>query len=300
MAKKKTKHTAPADLVYEAKPLKLPYDISYSKLSLFDDCPNKFFFKYLCETGIKPIAWSSAVIGTAAHAAVEDWAIAAYGPERRIMSRDEVVGTFLGKYEMELAKAKSESQYKVVRDWDEDKYVECAKNSVIAVTEFLPGYLSRRCGSDEVHLQPEVEISTPFEHDRRANLKGIIDMRCLVGDKVVAFFDLKTTKDSTKWYWVDWEDNIQKTIYEYLMTSESGELPERFGYVVVNYLARTIFAKEHSNDGLADGHFSRLAARVSAIMDFVENPAFVQNHGYAWHRTCEYRDICPMGGFMKK
>ncbi len=291
---KKTKE--PRKLEYNCKPLKLPYNISYSKYSLFKDCPNRFFFKYLSDVEAKDVTWSSAVIGIAMHAVVEQWALKKYN-ENYIMTKEELLKAFDEEYSAELSKAKKESTYKLTREFNEVEYLGKARDNLLSLITFLPPYLQARCG-DEVIMTPEREIVVPFEFDKRANIKGIIDMTCKVNGELKGFFDLKTTKDSIKWYWVDWASNTQKSFYDYLLLKAEGKLPEFFGYVVTNYLERVIFVKEMESE-MKEGYFDDMAKSISAIMDFIENPAFVDNSAYKWHKHCPYSKICPMGGYLK-
>ena len=282
---------------YTLKELKLPYNISYSKINLFKDCKNKFYFNYLSEFSVPKRTWSTAVIGTAMHSTVEYFI--GKLPVENINKKfaSELQEYFMNVYKEQVTEAKKNTQYKRTNGWSEKKYTEVAEKQIPLLCEFI-NRVYNYPSKDE--LLSEMDLTIPFEYNDKINVTGKVDLVYIVDDQLVSFGDLKTTKNASNFWYVDWENNFQKMIYEYMLLKEVGSFPKRFEYIVSNYLERVAFTKDcYTIVDNYDKYFLSLRAIIDEMWEFINNPDFVQATSN-WCHVCEYKEICPAGGYCGK
>jgi hypothetical protein len=94
---------------------------------------------------------------------------------------------------------------------------------------------------DIIESEKEYNISW----DNKINTIGYIDIK-LVKDNIISIIDLKVTADGHNFWWVNWQEDIQSMIYDYLVYKDSGQYPESFAYLVYDRTLEMLYFKERT------------------------------------------------------
>lgn len=296
MAKKKI------DLSFTEREIVKPFKISNSRIALFKTCPLQFYFRYLTSLGDMQTTWPGTLFGLANHEIFED-VIASWnnGESHTDIVKRVKAGLFVEKF-WKLREEKK-SSWKESRSYDEESYLkEGVKYSTILTKfflKFIPPHVEL--------IKSEFEISHPFDGVEDIILNGIVDCAMMHkveinenGDDIIPYdiLDLKTTTDSEKYYFVDWEFETQNTIYEYLCKKEFGRFCDSFSFVVLNREERTLFLKQrltpaYENEEQFYERLGLLRERIIEVRDFTfqkNKPLLALRRGSVHYERCKW---CP-------
>ena len=122
------------------------------------------------------------------------------------------------------------------------------------------------------YLDMGIEFSIDF--DDEVQLNGIIDL-FLYNDNDIKLFDYKSTKNPVRFYFVEWDDDIQKLMYEFYIYKTYSKMPHSFNYVVLNYNNRTVFLKNYNTvikeDFNSEQYFRNLSHIISEIKNLYQD-----------------------------
>jgi len=263
-------------------------NISYSKINLYKDCPGKYYFRYLTDLDIRQTIWPGNVYGQALHSVVED---AIEMRNNNIKNEDiikNISDNFSKHFFEEQQSAIDKKLWKKNRDYNETKVLRYGKKLSISTVEFILKYFN------EYDIQSEVEYSFTWDYDTNIQLNGFIDLE-FKKEPIVFIGDLKTTKDSNNFYFVDWDNNIQKIVYDYFMYKQYNILPSGFAYIIINTEERTLLLKDYMNlETNLDKHFKVLNSYIKVLKKFALKPKLdMCTPDEIKCKWCEYNDYCP-------
>lgn len=266
--------------------------ISASKINLFYECPRKYFYRYLYEwkeeEKIKQVSWPGSGFGDSIHKILEWCSIKLMEGLSQKEIMDLVKGKFKDYYDIWLKKnAKTFMQSK---GYSYKKFVEKGEKYAILITKF---YMSYFTDFTEILPEEEFEIKYDLLEGKDVYLKGIIDLVYFSEDDF-KIIDFKTTKESTKFYFVDWRIDTQSLIYLYYCLQKYNKFPSSFSYLVLNHMEKTLFFKEQFIEE-KETFFRNLTDQIDTIYDYTKNPDFeLSNSSASACKWCEYKGICEL------
>ena len=285
--------------IYKVKPAKDIVQISNSKLGLFNTCYLQFFFRYLTDFPVKPTVWPATLLGEALHKVVElsieqmnSSTVSKIDKLKKEIKSN--VSSFKEVYDIMLEEKKHE--FKKSRGYDYNEFVEKGEKYRDLLINFMINYFY-----DYDSIQTEREFKTMYTDD--IELIGYID---LLGFKNNEFsiFDLKITKDSYKYYFMDWDYNFQSLIYEYLSykdnvcKTETPKWASDFSFIIVNHEEKTLFFKQKFLEQPKDvkEYFSNIDKAINNVVNFVRQPKFIDEYkpSAVTCKWCNYKEICPL------
>jgi len=245
MPKKKTQQPKPTLKIPDLSKGEKVY-LSYSKLNLFKDCPKQFYFRYLREDiKEKPTVWPGNIAGRVFHKAIETAINMKNDGTSDKLIIAELDGKFQEWYELEVEENKK--FYKKSKEIAmNSKFFQQHDKMMKSVIKFILGYFYHQ--KNNIIIKPEKEYSIEWKWDKDIIVSGIVDLEIHEQIDFEIFdyqiFDFKVTKDSTNFYYVEWDKAIQKIMYEYFIWNTHKKFPEAFTYLVFNREDKLLFFKE--------------------------------------------------------
>lgn len=269
--------------------------LSYSKLNIFQQCPKQYYYRYLRkDITEKPTVWPGNVTGRILHSAMEN-AI----NEKNKNVDDKIIifnikGKFQEMYEVEVKKCKKD--YKTSKEIrsDKDKFFRNNDRLMTSLVKFILSYFYNE---DNIKVIPEEEYVVEWKWDPEIKLNGFLDVRLQSEEYTTQrIFDLKVTKESENFYFVDWDNMLQKLVYEYFIFMKYGVIPHSFTYLVLNREEKTLFFKEkfrtHDLFNIKE-YFSKLHIRLQELKEYTLNPDItLVNPEEVACRWCIYSRYC--------
>lgn len=281
--------------VFKLKPRKDIIQISNSKIGLFNTCYLQFYFRYLTDYPVKPVVWPATLLGEALHKIVE-LSIQYMNANRNVNLKklkkeiQDNIDSFKKIYDVMLIEKQNE--FKKSRGYDYDEFVEKGEKYRDLLINFVIGYFY-----DYDEIKTEAEFKTMWKDN--VEMIGYIDLLARK-DKEYSIFDLKVTKDSFKYYFVDWDFNFQSQIYEMLTYKSDFSFDtwaKDFSFIVCNHEDKTLFFKQKmlSKPDDIDAYFSILNSNIDSLINFIKDPRpmNVNNVRTITCRWCNYNSICP-------
>ena len=261
---------------------KKPISISYSRLSLFGDCPAQFYFRYMTDLKVAETTWPGTIFGKAMHKVLEfSFPNATItGSSFRPSAEDTFEAEFVHQRE------KAGAAFKMSRGYSEAETIANGRKLAPRLVQFMSTYL----GDAFVEAVPEADHVVAWNLDAvSADIRLIIDVTAEAGARVL---DLKCTKHPEKYWFMDWAKDLQSLTYRWACETMSGNPVQRFEYVVLNPEERTLFIK---GDRCGDhGQWQALRSAISGVAAFIANPdwetaALPSEHQCRW---CDYGKVC--------
>lgn len=211
------------------------YQLSISKLKLYQTCPHRFYLRYVAKIPEKEIG-NALVLGTAVHDTLDKFVETKGGIDAAKYFKDT--------YDTEKFKNEEKGKTVVYGDWD--SYSGDIKRG----TEMVKNYLSRDFIGEKDDTYSEVPFITTIDGIDDAVLVGIIDR--ITKNKV---YEYKTTKANPEEYFI--QNDLQMLGYAYALekgkpifsifkpqvdqslTHLFGSLPEAVIYIALHSLCST-------------------------------------------------------------
>ena len=263
--------------------------ISYSKIHLFHDCPRQYFYRYLTDLKIKPTIYPGNLIGQVFHNAMEQ----TVKMKNENKSDQEIIISLKGRFEELYAKKVEEnkSDYRVSRELSskKDTFFKSHDRMMIQIVKFVLSYFFQ----ENVKIVSEQSFDIVWDWDHDVIVTGVLDLQLQYD--VNRIVDLKITKDSSTYYFVNWVENIQDLMYEYYSWKTFGVLPASFSYLVFNREEGTLFFKEKKIVGNIEfeSYFKYLHDEIQKLKAFILNPDMeLVNPSESKCRWCVYSNMC--------
>jgi len=222
---------------YKLRTIQKPFPISQSKINLFNMCKLKFFFRYLTDIGDHDTVWPGTLFGKTLHAILEE--ILKMINEGNKVELDIIRAT-RGMFEQKFIELRDEvkNRWKESRAYDPVKYIDDGEK----YSRILASFILKFIPPTYKNLMSELEVNVPY--DEILSLTGIIDMLLINNDNEYNVFDFKTTTESEKFYFVNWDFEIQSSLYEMILQKRFEQAISSFGFIVLNREERTLFLKQ--------------------------------------------------------
>lgn len=277
--------------LYEIYPLPDIYQLSKSKIDLFYDCYWKFFFRYLTNYPVTPTVWPATLFGETIHEILEFVVASMKSQQTSSFILKSIKPMFKDIFDRKLIE-KADS-FKKSRAYKYENMIEDGEKYAKLLASFVIGYFK------EFH---DLISEVSFEQLVFPNVKftGFADLVVFNSADNYSIIDFKTTKDSYKYYVVDWKKDLQSNIYLYLGKNMFSNLyAKRFSYLVMNYEVDQLFLKSNTikENQLEDIHYLNLLKTYSnPILDFYINfrekkfqTTSANKNKCHW---CVYKNIC--------
>lgn len=266
------------------------YQFSASRLKLIDDCFGKYYYRYVQKVEIPQIIWPGTIRGTILHKLLEE----SVNLKIKGESNEAILSWVKGRFKLyfdELKEDTTKGKFKASRNYKYDLFVEQGEKAAVNFVRFVINFFHK-----DAVFYPELELESKYDFVPDVNLKGVLDLPFQIND-ILRITDFKTTKESNKWYFVLFREDIQKLCYFFLALKKFGKLPVGFDYLIYNIEEKNIFFNSITYvEPIEDiqTFFKPLTERIKLVKYLHDNPNIKyynpSKEGCKW---CEYKDICP-------
>lgn len=240
--------------------MKLPRPLSHSSISLYNECPQKYKFKYVDKIPEKPRHFFS--FGQSVHLALEYF----YGPkEPKAPSLEDLL-----KHYREIW---VKGGYK-----DENQEAEYFEEGRQILTRFHDKH------AKSFHVPYFVEYNFTFEHEG-VPLTGKVDRIDKLPDGRLSILDYKTGKKLAAGRL---DVDAQLTMYQFACESQLGQ---EVGELIFYHLPTL---KEHRTVRRGAPLVKELTARIVDTATAIDKDKFDPKPAEAVCRWCDYKPICPI------
>lgn len=310
---KKEKKFRP-ELIKTIKPNEI-IEVSASRINLYYTCPRQFLFRYIYNwpEGEEPrqIQWPGTGYGQAIHDVLE-W-VAIQLNEKK--DPKEIIKASGAKFKEAYDKwlLKENHNFRKSRTYDYISFIAKGEKQAQMLTRFLYSYFVDMNDLTDSVLHPEHEFIIDYKLVKNVRIKGIIDLKFDLDyiHNRYKLLDFKTTKESEKFYFVDWVIDTQSLSYLYYCLETYGVLPESFSYLVLNHEQCMLFFKEtilpNDNKINKKKFFRGLTAQIEEVSAFMRkpnicmaNPQKTRCYFCEYNEYCQYKYISNLGKMLQK
>lgn len=215
--------------------------LSYSRLSLFEKCPYEYFFKYIIKDQATDISWPGSLYGSTIHKILEEYII---GLNKKISHKKlekELKGSFEHYFLLEKKELKKPKVFKESKDFRMHKqaFFDNGDRGATTVIKFFNKYFQ---GYESVEAEKVYQGSW----SKTVDTTGIIDVKFKYPDGTIKIVDLKLTAEGSNFWWVDWKNDPQSHMYDFLVYKNLGIIPESFAYMVYDRTLNMLYFKERT------------------------------------------------------
>lgn len=281
------------EIKYNEKEIHKPFPISQSKINLFNSCKLQFYFRYLTDLGDMSITWPGTLFGKTEHAILEDIIAKIKEGERKELALiRSIKGSFQSKFDEFVKEAGK--KFKESRAYNYNEFVAEGEKYAKVLASFINRFIPQ-----EFH-RLESEKNLTIHYDKEIDLTGIIDVMLFQDEKNFDIFDLKNTTDSEKFYFVDWDFEMQSTMYDLISSKHYKGKMNSFAFIVMNRDDRTLFIKQNysilRDDEVEERRFKNLKQDIDNVKTFVfgkrEELKRYKCNKYDSCKWCGYSAVC--------
>lgn len=265
--------------------------LSASKINLFYECPRKYFYRYLYiweDEKLQSTSWPGSGFGDAIHKILEFTTYNLKEGEKDLIRKAE--GKFKEYFDKWLMD--NEKTFKKSKDYTYKSFIEKGEKYAKLIVKFYISYFN-----DFIDILPEKKFEVPYEYSKYdVSLNGIIDLVYFF-EEGFSIIDFKTTKESSKFYFVDWVIDTQSLIYLYYSLKEYKQIPTSFSYLILNHIDRTLFFKDQMVNEIDNEKkfFKGLTSQINDVCKYTLKPDFdLHNSSQKTCFWCEYESICEL------
>ena len=278
--------------LFEIYPLPDIYQLSKSKIDLFYDCCWKYFFRYLTNYPVTPTVWPATLFGETIHEILEFVVASMKSQQTQSFIIKSIKPMFKEIFDRKLVE--KQDNFRKSRAYKYDIMLEDGEKYAKLLAMFVVGYFK-----DFYDIHSEVSFDLQIFPNIR--FTGFADLVVFDSEDSYSIIDFKTTKDSYKYYVIDWKRDLQSNIYLYLGKNMFNNMyAKKFGYLVMNYQDDQLFLKSNKikENQLEDVHYITLLKNYATpILDFHINfrEAKYKNSNCGNHNKCywcAYKDLC--------
>jgi CRISPR/Cas system-associated exonuclease Cas4 (RecB family) len=267
--------------------------VSASKINLFYECPRKYFYRYLYiweEDKIKQVSWPGSGFGEAIHKVLEWTAFRLLeGIEKKQIFK-LLDGKFKEFYDEWLKN--NEKTFQASKGYNYKKFISKGEKYAVLITRFFISYFD-----DFKDILPEKKFEKKYKLSKYdVNINGIIDLVYFF-DKGFKIIDFKTTKESNKFYFIDWSIDTQSLMYLYYSLQEYKSTPSSFSYLILNHEDNTLFFKEQAIKAIENEKtfFKGLTSQINTICEYTLKPDMeLSNSSQRTCMWCEFKEVCDL------
>lgn len=266
--------------------------ISASKINLFYDCPRKYFYRYLYiweEDKIKQVSWPGSGFGEAIHKVLEWTAYELLNKESAKNIFKKLNGKFKEYYDLWLEN--NEDTFRASKGYSYKKFIDKGEKYALLITKFFISYFD-----NFIDILPEKKFEIKYKLSKYdVNINGIIDLVYFF-DNGFKIIDFKTTKESNKFYFINWKIDTQSLMYLYYCLQEYKSLPSSFSYLILNHEDRTLFFKEQLIEKQPEKKFFKgLTSQINEVCKYTLKPDLeLSNSSQKTCMWCEFKEICDL------
>jgi len=273
------------------------------------DCLGKYYYQYIEKPNVKRNTWSTTIFGEIIHEQI-DLFLKKYQIEAsfkkevdKIISKSKIKfeQDFLKKHELHFEKIFEETlaRYKkekikvtFTRKFPTKTFLEFGDKWGPEVLKFIVRYLNI---NEQFENEKEFSIQIPKEFlSKKTTIKmsGIYDHK-----REEDIVDFKTTSMPEKYYFVDWDRDIQSLLYYFSFKEESGRYPKSFTYVVFNILDSMFFVVKHDYANTKES-IDIMKKNFKQYIDYFLEKHDVSSDNSNWNpevtrcKFCDYNKIC--------
>lgn len=203
---------------------------SPSRYNVQKDCLGKYYFRHILKVPVKSKVWPGTVYGTSLHLFVEENLSEIKKKNIKKYLKKDFIECWNDSKKEALEKG---GVWSLPKGYKEDEYLKEGEKWALKVLKHLHDWLPKDC--QKIH-EEEIRYTIDLE-GKEILFNSIIDLQ-LKSEDSVRIIDLKTTKHSQGYYFVDWETDAQSISYLY---SKRHENPKSFMYCVFNRQDEMIF-----------------------------------------------------------
>lgn len=262
--------------------------ISASKINLINDCLGKYHFRYILKTEQKEITFIATIIGLVIHSLMEECVKMIQKRSNIKLINKFIEDNFKLKYDSMLISESNKNKliYKK-RGFKEPETIKSGIKWTKEFIIFLNNYLLKY--SKEVFTEKKFE----FEY-KNYKINGFIDFLSINSKDELHVLDFKTTSDLRKWYFVDFNSDIQSLFYSFAILKEYNKLMKKFSYLILSKDDKIIFVNSEKENRTENQIIEAFDKIILLIENANKNSS--NNEFYSPTETkcgfCSYSNIC--------
>lgn len=282
---------------------------SYSKISCFEQCQQRYKYRYVDKIPTEGVVGIEAIMGDCVHHAFEKlysplvdatWQENSIyqenmfeniqGDNEKIMSLEKLLEVFEAKWDYEFDKAEMKNTTIMVReDGDVDKYFNIGLN-------ILNGYYKKYYPfNDEKTLGVELSVEMDLNNDGQYMINGIIDRITRIDKGEYRIIDYKTfTKLPSKNKLVDMTQQLE--IYEFAIRDMFPDAEKIHLTWNLLYFDEDVIMTKNLKNKIDESYLEKLKNKLLTQIDFIKETDEKKNYKTNVTRLCDwcdYKSICP-------
>lgn len=216
--------------------------ISASKIKVaFEDCFGKYYHQHVLKEKTEQVIWPGTSLGEIIHKYIENSINAiqnniTYKDFKQTINFEQTFQEYLVQYK------KDKKLFKYSRDTNKKQFVLKGQKYSELFVKFIYGYIALEQQDTKLFI-PEHKIEL---FDEAGKKSGIIDLLKISHDDIYKVIDFKTTKDWNKWFYLDWENDIQSMMYFYLIKEKYQTYVKEYDYMILDHDKRALFFKSNT------------------------------------------------------
>jgi len=207
------------------------------------------------------------LFGSACHLALEDSLIMQNDGVQLNIIENEFKESFAKYFKKAKSEIRDKDEFKESKEYrlHKKEFEKSGDKAIINIIQFMNKYIKT---FDNIY--PEKKYTTSWNEN--LNCTGVIDVK-IESEGKVYILDLKITGDSTKYWWTNWNTDIQSLMYDFLIYSDHKVVPESFGYLVYDRNLKMLFLKERN---IKPNTLETVTAKLNKFIHKIED--FQINH----------------------
>jgi hypothetical protein len=224
--------------------------------------------KYIIKDQSPETTWPGGLFGSTVHKMLETYLTKLNEGLSHSQIVKDLNGTFQEFFNAEKKDLKSPKVFKESKEFrmHKDDFFDSGNKAFINVVDFFNKYFK-----DYEEVEPEKEYKSSWNED--IDTTGIIDIKLKYPDQRIKIVDLKITSEGSNFWWINWNNDPQSHMYDFLVYDNVGVIPETFAYLVYDRALNMLFLKERTlavNNIETIKQDSYLNTLISTVKDFVD------------------------------
>ena len=276
---------------------------SQSRLTLALNCFGKYYFKYKQNIKLPSTIWPATLFGKVNHKVIENFLNELKNSEAfkkevlKIQNNNtsKLINSYLEdnfqksyqEYFEEINdKSNEKEKFRASRDFNKTRDLKDGSKWSVKTNNFIIRYAALSENSIAEQKFTDIVIGP---RGKKIKTTAYVD---LIPDRQKHhIYDFKNTKKPQKYFFVDWDNDLQSVIYLYLYYKTFNQFPEQFGYLVFSFQEEMILATsrrviENEFQFITD-MYNKSISRIEKVHEICEDTSlwFAEKDKCRW---CEF------------
>lgn len=263
--------------------------LSKSRIDLFQQCFFKYYFRYVKKIDVAQTIWPGTFLGEIVHESLEHYFLEKLKFSSKKQMKEYAKEFFSKRFKEKIKEAENNPKkiFRKPNGFNKKQFIIDGEKTIIKFLLFVNSYFKGLKFISELQIDAQWDKDTFFT--------GIIDLVVYDNNDNYFLFDFKSTKESNKFLFIDWNNDIQSLMYKYLSYKYFGYYLKSFGYLVVPYQDNYLFLKETTVSDIEKDK-QLVTQSLQPIIDDIKlksanpKPEFASPNFFC--KFCEYNQQC--------